>query len=120
MTQSLFDKYGGVPTVTLIVRDFYKRVMKRPNLRKYFVDVPMESLILHQIAFVSMAMGKTPHEYAGRSMAQAHAGLRITTASFDLAVELLKDALVAANMETQDLDTIVSRVNAFKNEIVGH
>ena len=47
MAQTLFDKYGGVPAVTAIVRDFYKRVMKRPNLRRYFIDVKMEDLILH-------------------------------------------------------------------------
>ncbi len=119
MEQTLFDKYGGVPAVTTIVRDFYKRVMKRPNLRRYFVDVPMESLILHQIAFVSMAMGKTPHDYAGRSMSSAHAGLRITDASFDLAVDLLKDSLVAASVDPADVDTVLRTVNSLKRDIVG-
>ena len=120
MTQSLFDKYGGVPTVTLIVRDFYKRVLKRPNLRRYFVNVPMERLVLHQIAFVSMAMGKSPHDYSGRSMREAHEGLRITTASFDLTVELLQDALVAAKIDARDITSIVAEVNKLKNDIVGH
>ena len=119
MGQTLFDKYGGVPAVTAIVRDFYKRVMKRPNLRRYFVDVKMEDLIMHQIAFVSLAMGKVPHDYAGRDMKSAHAGLRITSASFELAVDLLKDALVAASVEPQDVDTITRTVNALKSQIVG-
>ena len=119
MEQILFDKYGGVPAVTAIVRDFYKRVMKRPNLRRYFVDVQMESLIMHQVAFVSMAMGKTPHDYAGRNMGQAHAGLRITEASFDLAVDLLKDSLDSAKVEPQDVDTILKTVNSLKRDIVG-
>lgn len=105
--------------MTLIVRDFYKRVLKRPNLRRYFVNVPMESLVLHQVAFVSTAMGKSPHEYTGRSMREAHAGLRITTASFDLVVELFQDALVAAKVETQDVATIIAEVNKLKNDIVG-
>ena len=119
MGQTLFDKYGGVPAVTAIVRDFYKRVMKRPNLRRYFIDVKMEDLILHQIAFVSMAMGKASANYAGRSMSDAHAGLRITAASFDLAVDLLKDALVAAEVEPNDVDIIVQTVNKLKGQIVG-
>ena len=120
MTETLFDKYGGVPAVTTIVRDFYKRVMKRPNLRRYFVDVPMESLILHQVAFVSMAMGKTPHDYAGRSMKEAHTGRRITAASFGLVAELLNDALVEASVEPQDVSAIIGKVNSLKNDIVGH
>lgn len=119
MAQTLFDKYGGVPAVTDIVRDFYKRVMKRPNLRRYFIDVKMEDLILHQIAFVSMAMGKTPHNYSGRSMSEAHAGLRITSASFDLTADLLKDSLVAASVEPEDVETILHAVNSLKGQIVG-
>ena len=119
MEQSLFDKYGGVPTVTLIVRDFYKRVMKRPNLRRYFDGIDMEHLVMHQVAFVAMAMGKTPPDYAGRSMSQAHGGLGITTASFDLTAELLRDSLVSAKVTPNDIDAIIAKVNSLKQEIIG-
>ena len=118
MEQTLFDKYGGVPTVTLIVRDFYKRVMKRPNLRRYFDGIDMEHLVMHQVAFVAMAMGKTPADYVGRSMGQAHGGLGITSASFDLTAELLRDSLVTAKVDPIDIDAIIAKVNSFKQEIV--
>lgn len=118
MANTLFDKYGGVPTVTLIVRDFYKRVMKRPNLRRYFDGITMEHLVMHQIAFVSMAMGKTPADYVGRSMGQAHAGMGITSASFDLTAELFRDSLIMANVEPEDIETIIATVNSLKEEIV--
>ena len=118
MAQTLFDKYGGVPAVTVIVRDFYKRVMRRPNLRRYFVNVSLENLILHQIAFVSMAMGKTPHDYAGRSMRDAHRGVGITNASFDLAAEPLSDALTAGGVEPDDVAGIIATVNTLRADIV--
>lgn len=118
MSDTLFDKYGGVPTVTLIVRDFYKRVMKRPNLRRYFDGINMEHLVMHQVAFVSMAMGKTPADYAGRSMEQAHAGMGITSASFDLTAELFRDSLVTANVAPEDIDAILAKINSLKQEIV--
>ncbi len=118
MAQTLFDKYGGVPAVTVIVRDFYKRVMRRPNLRRYFVNVSLENLILHQIAFVSMAMGKTPHDYSGRSMKDAHRGIGITSASFELAAELLADALTAGGVEAEDVTGIIATVNTLRGDIV--
>ena len=116
--QTLFDKYGGVPVVTEIVRDFYKRVMRRPNLRRYFVNVPLEAVIHHQIAFVSMVMGKTPHDYSGRSMKEAHRGIGITTASFELAAELLSDTLVSAEVEQADIDAIMAKVASLRADIV--
>lgn len=118
MAQTLFDKYGGVPVVTEIVRDFYKRLMRRPNLRRYFVNVSLEAVIHHQIAFVSMVMGKTPHEYVGRSMKDAHKGVGITGTSFELAAQLLSDTLVAANVEQADIDTIMAKVASLRADIV--
>lgn len=46
MTASLFDKYGGVPAVTLIVREFHERLMRRPNLRRYFEEMEMDKVSL--------------------------------------------------------------------------
>jgi hemoglobin len=118
MAETLFDKYGGVPVVTEIVRDFYKRLMRRPNLRRYFVNVSLENVIHHQIAFVSMVMGRTPHEYLGRSMKAAHQGLGITATSFELAAALLADTLVAAEVEQADIDTIMAKVASLRADIV--
>ena len=36
---TLFDKYGGVPTVTLIVRAFYKEVLSNYKLKPYFEGI---------------------------------------------------------------------------------
>ena len=118
VSQTLFDKYGGVPVVTEIVRDFYKRVMRRPNLRRYFVNVTLEAVIHHQIAFVSMVMGKTPHDYSGRSMKEAHRGIGITSASFELAAQLLSDTLVSAEVEPADIDAIMAKVASLRADIV--
>jgi hemoglobin len=118
VSQTLFDKYGGVPVVTEIVRDFYKRVMRRPNLRRYFVNVTLEAVIHHQIAFVSMVMGKTPHDYSGRSMKEAHRGIGVTSASFELAAQLLSDTLVSAEVEQADIDAIMKKVASLRADIV--
>ncbi len=115
---TLFDKYGGVPVVTDIVRDFYKRVLRRPNLRRYFEGINTERLIIHQVAFVSVAMGKMPSSYVGRSMRDAHFGRGISTASFELIVELLCDAMRAAGVTDPDLQTIAATVNRYKSQIV--
>jgi hemoglobin len=119
MAQTLFDKYGGVPVVTRIVRDFYKRVMRRPNLRRYFEEVRLERLIHHQIRFVSMAMGKPPLNLSDAGLHSAHASRGITKASFDLIVALFIDALVAEDIEPDDTEQILSvlRASLFLSQI---
>jgi hemoglobin len=118
MAQTLFDKYGGVPVVTRIVRDFYKRVMRRPNLRRYFEGVPLERLIHHQIRFVSMAMGKPPLNYSDAVLHAAHGPRGITKASFDLMIALFLDALAAEDIDPDDMEQIVSVLRARQDVVV--
>ncbi len=118
MTQTLFDKYGGVPVVTRIVRDFYKRVMRRPNLRRYFDEVPLERLIHHQIRFVSMAMGRPPLNYSDAGLQAAHASHGITAASFELMMALFIDALNAEDVEPEDIEQIVSVLRSRQSVVV--
>ena len=118
MESTIFDQYGGIPVVTDIVRDFYKRVLRRPNLRRYFLNVEVDHLIGHQVAFVSLAMGRMPHHYVGRDMRVAHHGRGITGASFDLMLELLSDTLHAHEFTEQDVLQVVSNVKHYKSQIV--
>lgn len=118
MAQTLFDKYGGVPVVTRIVRDFYKRVMRRPNLRRYFEEVPLERLVHHQIRFVSMAMGKPPLHYSDAGLHAAHAPHAITKASFNLMIELFIDALNAESIDPDDIEQIVEVLRARQSAVV--
>ncbi len=120
MTQTLFDKYGGFPAITTIVRDFYKRVMLDPQLSPYFANVSLGELIQHQIAFVAMAMGSTSQDYTGRSMKEAHQGAGITQASFELTVKLLSDALTAGGIEAADVDAIIASVKTLRADVVEH
>ncbi|MBU6291027.1 MAG: group 1 truncated hemoglobin [Burkholderiales bacterium] len=118
MEQTIFDKYGGIPVVTDIVRDFYKRVLRRPNLRRYFLNVEVDHLIQHQVAFVSIAMGRMPHHYVGRNMRIAHQGRGITGASFDLMLELLSDTLKSHEFADKDIRQVMANVKKYKSQIV--
>ena len=51
--KNLFDKYGGVTTIKLILEKFYKILLSRMWAKKMFINVDMEKLLLHQIQFVS-------------------------------------------------------------------
>ncbi len=118
MSQTLFDKYGGVPVVTEIVREFYKRVLRRPNLRRYFDGVPMEKLVYHQIRFVSMAMGKAPAAYSDDSLHHAHAPHGVTDASFKLMIDLFRETLRAFAVDEADIDIIAGVLQAKHDQIV--
>ena len=91
---TLFDKYGGVPTVRMIVKAFYKDVLSRSHLQNYFNGVDMDRLIEHQIEFVAYALGKPKAEYSDESLREGHKDLGITSAHFDEVVNILLSVLL--------------------------
>ena len=64
---TLFEKYGGVATVSRIVSKFYREVMNRPTLQPYFQGVDMTRLINHQVKFISHVLGQPASVYEGRA-----------------------------------------------------
>ena len=118
MQQTLFEKYGRTPAVSSIVRAFYKRVTAHDQLSGYFAGVPLERLIEHQIAFVSVAMGEEISAYTGRDMADAHMNMRVTGEHFDLVMSLLETTLQEAQIEPADAALIMGKVGSLKSTIV--
>ncbi len=117
---TLFDKYGGLPTVTSVVRSFYKGVLVNPILKPYFLDIAAEKLIHHQIIFISHLLGKPASEKLNSTevMKRAHTGRKISESAFLEVTEILKSVLVTHQMEEPDIVVVMALVESFKNAIV--
>ena len=116
--QTLFDKYGGVEVVGMLVRTFYERVLLDPLLSPYFVDINMPALVDHQVAFMCFAMGKSSDAFTPLRMAKAHQKFKIDQAAFDQAVRILTDVLKEGGVEHDDLLLIVQRIAIFAADII--
>ena len=81
MSESLFDKYGGVETLKPLVKEFYNRIMATPNLARYFINTDMEVLIRHQVQFIAVVMGKPAAFNEGTDMGVAHQNFNISERS---------------------------------------
>ena len=115
---TLFDKYGGVPTVRLIVKAFYKQVLCRPNLRRYFEGVDMDRLIEHQIEYIAFALGKPKTSYPDADLKAGHKGLGVTSSSYDEVVDILHGILSNFQVEHDDINTILGILYSKRHLIV--
>mgnify|MGYP000026225638 CR=1 FL=1 len=115
---SMFDKYGGVDTVKIIVENFYDEMLSRPNLRRYFSDTPMDKLAMHQVEFIAYALGKPKAFYADEKLLAAHQKLRITDASFNQTKDILEDVLIDMHVEPVDRKDILDIIEGKRRLIV--
>ena len=117
---TLFEKYGGVPTVTRIVSRFYREILARPTLKPYFEGVDTRRLIDHQVQFISHVLGQPASVYEGRTLGAAHGRLNITAEAFSEVAEILQHTLREAGMEAADIETVMGQVAGARPVIVSH
>ena len=118
MTVSLFDKYGGVPAVTRIVRDFHERLMRRPNLRRYFEEMEMDKVIQHHIAYVSYALGKPNQDFTMKKMHDQHMQAGVTKASYNQIMEIFFSTLEEEGFTPEDIERVEETLKEVRDEIV--
>lgn len=117
-TETLFQKLGGRPAVTVVVDLFYDKVLADPLLADFFSETDMAQQKRHQTAFVAMALGG-PNEYQGRAMGDAHTGLGIEDMHFDAVAGHLSAALAQAGVGEEDIATIIGTVATLREAVVG-
>ena len=114
---SIYSEIGGRPAVDAAVSDFYQRVLADPSLSPYFEGVDLDRLKRHQRAFIGVALGG-PVAYSGRTMADAHAGLDITSEAFDRVVEHLAATLTSLGVPDATIGDIAGALLPLKGDIV--
>ncbi|CAN5154956.1 group 1 truncated hemoglobin [soil metagenome] len=114
---SVKESANNADTIRAAVTLFYERVLGDPELSRWFDGVDLSRLRSHQRAFLLVALGG-PDVYAGRTLAEAHAGRGITDAAFDGLVKHLVLALEDLGMAASLIGELRKRVEEARPQIV--
>ena len=117
-TQTLFEKYGGKPTVDTLVEYFYEQlVLKDALVSGFFTHIDMEAQKRKQANFISFALG-AKEKYTGKTMAHSHKGMGIHDEHFNRIIDHLVKTLQVHGVEEQDVEAIRQKLNTFHDDIV--
>jgi hemoglobin len=115
---TLFDRVGGELGVKNLVRSFYDRVLKDPELAQFFENASIDRLYAMQYEFFAAALDG-PVKYSGLSIHQAHFGRGIEKEHFARFVNHLIDTLQAWQISDHEINMLISRVNTYADEVTG-
>ena len=118
MRTTIYDEIGGEPAVTAVVDAFYERLVADPELMSYFDGRDMRRLKAHQRALVTVALGGTSEEYAGKMMQPAHSGLAITHEAFDKVLDHLEAVLAGAGVRPVTVAKILAILQPLRGDVV--
>ncbi len=117
MPASLFDRLGGEAAITAVVADFRKRVAEDARINAKFArsDMPrLEAMLVDQVCEATGG----PGHYTGRSMRDAHQGMRVTTGEFNALVEDLVATLNSFKVPQAEQDELLGILGPLQTEIV--
>lgn len=115
--RSLYQRLGGKPAITAVVREFVGRVAADKRINGRFINTDIERLQGLLVDFICAATGG-PCTYSGRDMHTAHAGFQIVDAEFDALVEDLVGALDKLNVGKTEQNDLLAPLAKLKPQIV--
>ena len=117
MQTSLFDRLGGHEAITAVVDDFVGRCAGDSRINGKFArtDIPrLKAMLCDQVCNASGG----PCTYAGRSMAETHAGMGVTAGEFDALVEDLVATLDQFSVPKAEQDELIGILAPLRPDIV--
>jgi len=109
--------FGGFAGLGKITQDFVERIQKNPRIAGFFKEADpdrLQAMLTDQFCDVLGGGCK----YAGKSMTEAHRGMKVTTADFNALAEDLQDALTAANVPTSQQNRLIAKLAPMHRDVV--
>ncbi|OMJ95991.1 hypothetical protein SteCoe_555 [Stentor coeruleus] len=119
MSETLFERIGGTPTITALINSLYIKIESNPITQGAFLGKNIEEIKNYQVKFWSMALGSaTPYE--GRSMKDAHQQIAVTEEQFNTVVSMLSETMREMNIPEDVYKIAVTHAEMFRSDIVSH
>ena len=114
---SLYERLGGINAITAVVENFRDRVAGDTRINQKFAQTDLGRLRKMLIDQVCEAAGG-PCRYTGRSMKDAHKGMKVTSGEFDALVQDLVATLNQFKVGKKEQDEVLSVLGPLKTDIV--
>jgi hemoglobin len=114
---SLFQRIGGLPMLSRISNQTLDIVSKDPRTKRSFEDVKMKTLKESLTNFLCIKTGGDC-VYEGETMKKSHADLHITTAEFEILVDVLRERIDANGIGTREKNELLRILAPMKHDVV--
>jgi hemoglobin len=115
--QSLYERIGGQAMLSEISSDTIDIVSTDPRTMRSFKDVKLKVLKESITNFLCIKTGGSC-EYEGETMKNSHAEAEITTAEFELMVQVMRDVMDKHHVGTKEKNELLKILAPMKRDVV--
>ncbi len=121
MSESLFDRIGGIEAIMAAAEIFYEKVLEDDHTRPFFDDIDVSKQTKKLVGFMAWAFGG-PDEYKGRDLRTAHKDLvrkrGLDDSHFDAVATHLVATLNELGVQQSLIDEAVGIVAGTRDEVL--
>jgi hemoglobin len=115
---TLFARLGGMDGVRALVDELVVRLASDPRVEERFARSDFRRFKARLVVQLCEVVGG-PCRYRGRPLAEAHAGLGISAAEFDVFLDDVRAAASAVGASQREREELVRLLRGLESEVVG-
>jgi hemoglobin len=115
----LFERLGGQPAINAVVHEFVLTTKADTRISQLFLNtdpVKLEQAMDDHVCSITGG-GCT---YKGKSMRDAHTGMKLSEADFAAFMDDLQQVLVKLKVPKRESDEVLGAFDGMKGDVVGH
>lgn len=112
---ALLLKYGGMNFWTMLVDEFYDRVLAVPGLSPFFQGKNQQRIKNMMLSLLEMAI--TGEHFPEKAL-HSHKALNITEQHFQLFLEVFEETLNDLEVEPEDVEFLAGTLKSYHSSIV--
>jgi hemoglobin len=118
--KSLFERLGGKDAITKVVDSFIKNLQGNDVTKKRFAKLKPDHLDKFRTHLIEQVCHETGGdcEYTGKTMKDAHKGMKITEPEWNATVSALKAALDENKVGENEQNDLIAAIAPMKDDIV--
>ncbi|MBK8069920.1 MAG: group 1 truncated hemoglobin [Rhodanobacteraceae bacterium] len=115
--RDVLDEFGGKPGLTALMDDFMLILLDDPRMAVFFEQVDQQRVKDKLVEQFCVILGGDC-EYTGMDMVEAHAGIEVTHADFNILVEDLQIAMDRRGIPTRAQNQLLAKLAPMHREVI--
>jgi hypothetical protein len=108
---NLYDKYGGSPLLTQVVKEITTVMLTKATLRRLFEGMSTHEILKLNVELTGLALGHTTSKHDPQLPKLAYAKLNLTLQTYEEIISIIRHSLLAHGFESRDATIAINVID---------
>jgi hypothetical protein len=108
---NLYEKYGGSPLLTKVVREITTVMLTKASLRRIFEGKSTHEVLTLNVELIALALGHTTSKHNPELPMLGYAALNLSLQSYEEVIGMIRHSLLANGLQSRDATIAINVID---------